>query len=266
MKPSDSHSHNRAAWDRLAKIKNRLALPARDEDFHDPLASVDGPGWLGNDIRGQNVLCLAAGGGRQGPIYAAAGAHVTVVDISPAMLELDREVAAERGFKIRTVEASMDHLPGLRDAEFDIVIHPVSTCYVPDLRPVYAEVARVLRPGGIYISQHKQPTSLQTSLQPKSHSEGAGYVVQHGCYSNQPLPISRNNNLIREDGTLEWVHRWEALLGAMCRAGLFIEDLTEPMHAKKEAEPGAFGHRAQYVPPYVRVKARRAGTTTKLLV
>ena len=88
--------HNRIAWDRLAKDGNRFARPARDEDFADPLASVDGPGWLGGDITGKRVLCLAAGGGRQGPIYAAAGGIVTVVDISNEMLELDREVARQR--------------------------------------------------------------------------------------------------------------------------------------------------------------------------
>ena len=110
MKPSDDHWHNRAAWDRLAKKQDRLAKPARDVDFADPLKSVDGPGWLGGNINGKRVLCLAAGGGRQGPIYAAAGAIVTVVDISPAMLELDRVVAAERNIQLRTVEASMDCL------------------------------------------------------------------------------------------------------------------------------------------------------------
>ena len=164
MKPSDDHWHNRAAWDHLAKKQDRLAKPARDVDFGDPLKTVDGAGWLGPDISGKRVLCLAAGGGRQGPIYAAAGAVVTVVDISPAMLELDRLVSAERNLPLRTVEASMDDLSALADQSFDIVIHPVSTCYVPDIFPVYREVARVLCPGGIYVSQHKQPTSLQSSL------------------------------------------------------------------------------------------------------
>ncbi len=52
------------------------------------------------------------------------------------------------------------------DSEFDVVIHPVSTCYVPDVRPVFQEVARVLRTCGLYISQHKQPVSLQASIEP----------------------------------------------------------------------------------------------------
>jgi SAM-dependent methyltransferase len=253
MKPSDARQHNRAAWNRLAAQQNRLARPARDEDFINPLASVDGPGWLGSDIKGKNVLCLAAGGGRQGPIYAAAGAIVTVVDLSPTMLELDKQVASDRDMSIRTIETSMDDLSMLGDATFDIVIHPVSTCYVPDLRPVYQEVARVLRIDGLYISQHKQPASLQTSLKPNTE----GYSLKHSAYQADPLPTSRTPNLVREPGTLEFIHRYEMLLGQMCRSGLVIEDVTEPFHADPTADAGTFEHRSQFVPPYIRVKARR---------
>ena len=254
MKPLDDHWHNKAAWDQLARKQDRLAKPARDIDFADPLASVDGPGWLGGDIRGKRLLCLAAGGGRQGPIYAAAGASVTVLDISSVMLEQDREVARQRRLNLATIEGSMDDLSMIQDASFDIVIHPVSTCYVPDIKKVYAEIARVTCGGGIYISQHKQPASLQTSLKPDRHGY---YPVKTPYYHQGPLPPESSPNLIREEGTIEFLHRWEMLLGAMCRAGFSIEDLTEPMHAKSDAEVASFGHRSRFVAPYVRIKARR---------
>lgn len=248
------HWHNKIAWDRLAKKQDRLARPARNIDFADPLASVDGPGWLGGNISNKRVLCLAAGGGRQGPIYAAAGAKVTVVDLSPAMLELDKAVAAERKLNIRTLEASMDDLSDLGEGTFDIVIHPVSTCYITDVRATYREVARVLVMGGLYISQHKQPTSLQASL----GEEQGSYRIERPYFQKTPIPPPRKPNLVRENGTLEYIHRWEVLLGEMCRSGLFIEDLSEPLHAKSGANPGSFEHRSQFVAPYVRVKARKS--------
>jgi ubiquinone/menaquinone biosynthesis C-methylase UbiE len=158
--------HNRQAWDARVRQAARFTRPAPDKEFANPLAAVDPAGWLGSSIAGQRVLCLAAGGGRQGALYAAAGAQVTVVDISAEMLALDRQVAAERGLELRTVEASMDDLSSLGNAAFDIVIHPVSTCYVPDVLAVYREVARVTAAGGLYISQHKQPASLQSSVKP----------------------------------------------------------------------------------------------------
>ena len=126
--------HNRDAWNqRMVVGKKRFTKPAKDEDLHQPLDTVDAIGWLGGNIAGKQVLCLAAGGGRQSAIYAATGAQVTVVDISPAMLELDREVAAERGLDIRVVETSMDDLAMFPNEAFDIVIHPVSTCYLPSI-------------------------------------------------------------------------------------------------------------------------------------
>src|SRR5207237_6317613 len=140
-------SHNRRAWDEMAAKGQRFTRAAADNDFANPLATVDSIGWLGGDIRGKRLLCLAAGGGKHGPLYAAAGAVVTVVDLSPAQLELDRQVAAERRLQLRTVEASMDDMPMLQPGEFDIVIQPVSTCYLLEIRPMYQEVERITRAG-----------------------------------------------------------------------------------------------------------------------
>ncbi len=248
-----TNEHNARAWDALAKRQAALAKPASDADFRNPLQAVDPRGWLGSSIAGFKVLCLAAGGGRQSALYAAAGARVTVVDISGEMLTLDRQVAEERSLDVRAIQASMDALPMLGDGEFDIVIQPVSTCYVADVGPVFREVARVTRPGGLYVSQHKTPTSLQTELRP----DGEGYRLGEPYYREGPLPAAEPCRT-REPGTLEFLHRWEELIGGICRAGFAVEDLVEPLHAKPQAAVGTFGHRSGFVAPYVRVKARRA--------
>lgn len=249
--PAAAREHNRRAWDDRVRQRQRFTQPAGDNDLHDPVAKID-THWLGSSIAGKRLLCLAAGGGRQGALYAAAGACVTVVDLSGEMLALDREVAAERGLEINTVQASMDDLSALATASFEFVIQPVSTCYVSDIGRVYREVARVMQVGGVYISQHKQPGSLQAAERPS----GRGYELTEPYYRSGPLP-NVEGTLYREDGTLEYLHRWEQLIGLMCRAGFAIEDLSEPMHARVDAEPGSFAHRSQFVPPYVRIKARR---------
>ena len=255
---------NRRVYDSMAAQDNPLCRPAKDDELIDPLRKVDAAGWLGESIAGRRLLCLAAGGGRQSSIYCAAGAEVTVVDISRVMLDLDRQVAAQRGLSMRLIEASMDNLSMLQDDEFDIVIQPVSTCYVPDVRPVFAEVARVLRPGGLYISQHKQPVSLQASVDP--NREGV-YTIDQTYYRDQPIPTTTSTSVaarrLREPGAIEFVHRWERLIGGMCRAGFVIEDLTEPLHAKKDASIGSFAGRATYIAPYVRIKARCRESTNR---
>jgi SAM-dependent methyltransferase len=247
-----AHEHNRRAWDGMVRERQRFTLPARDEDFANPLKTLDALGWLGGDIRGRRVLCLAAGGGKHGPLYAAAGADVTVVDLSPAMLELDRRVAAERKLHLRTVEASMTELSAFAPGEFDLVVHPVSSCYTPDIELTYRQVARVTRLLGVYISQHKQPASLQADVKPSSR----GYELTEPYYRRGPLPQVAGS-VHREEGAMEYLHRWEQLIGGLCRAGFVVEDLIEPVHAAPGAEPGSFAHRSTFVAPYVRILARR---------
>jgi len=251
----DPRHHNRLAWDRRAELGETFTRPIREDELRpenlciDPWAATEG-------VAGKQLLCLAAGGGRQGPLYAAAGAIVTVVDISDRQLDLDRRIAAERGLSIRTLCASMDDLSALPAVSFDIVIHPVSTCYLPQVAPVYRQVAAVTRPDGLYVSQHKQPASLQAEVKPSKR----GYEITETADHPGPLPaVSHSRH--REPGTLEFLHTWEQLIGGLCRAGFVIEDLTEPRHGDRAAKPGEFGHRSRFLPPYVRIKARRLHTT-----
>lgn len=260
---------NAAAWDRLAKAHDALASPACDEAFTDPRnwLGTGGPAdrpWLPSSLRGLEVLCLAAGGGKHGPIYAAAGASVTVVDLSASMLDLDRQVARERKLHLELIQSSMDELTMLENDYFDLVIHPVSSCYLPTLKQVFSEIVRVCRPGGLYMSQHKSPRSLQSSLQPNLN--GRYELLFPECQSGDnsralpPAPPSR----LREAGTDEFVHSLTDILGGICRAGFSIEDFFEPNEGDQEAVRGSFTHRAAFLPPYIRILARKYGQRAPL--
>jgi len=104
----------------------------------------------------------------------------------------------------------------------------------------------------MYISQHKQPTSLQI-VERDSHDR---YVIGVKYYQQGPLPPVGDRSY-REAGAVEFLHRWEDLVGGLARAGFCIEDLREPCRAKPQARPGEIGHRGAFVAPYVRMKARR---------
>ena len=251
-------AHNARAWDRLASGGAALARPAADEAFADPRTWLGSGGptgrsWLPDRLDGLEVLCLAAGGGKHGPLYAAAGARVTVVDLSSAMLDLDRQVARERRIDMEILQGSMDDLSMVAAARYDLVIHPVSTCYVPDVRRVFMEVARVTKPGGRYVSQHKSPMSLQASVEPGMTGR---YEFLHPQAGGEPLPPQPPSRL-REAGTQEFIHALTSLLGGICAAGFMIEDVCEPDHTQPPAVPGSFAHRAAFGPPYIRLLARR---------
>lgn len=242
---------NRRAWDRLATGGSQFAKVASDDECAQPLLALDRRGWLPGSVAGLDVLCLASGGGWQAILYAAAGARVTVVDLSEEMLKLDHREAERRDLSLKIVAASMDDLP-LDDESYDLVHQPVSTCYVPRVVDVYKEVARVLRDDGVYISQHKQPTSLQVV----DRDERDRYIVGVEYYHIDPLPEVTDRSY-REAGAREYLHRWEDLVGGLCQSGFVIEDLSEPRRGDPRAKPGDFRHRGRFVPPYLRIKARR---------
>jgi SAM-dependent methyltransferase len=240
----------------MAESGSVFAKVASDEECREPIKTLDGRGWLPTSVHGLDVLCLAAGGGWQSILYASAGANVTVVDLSTSMLQNDEREAERRGLRVRVLQASMDDLTALPDASFDIVHQPVSTCYVPDVEAVYREVARVLRDGGMYISQHKQPTSLQIT----GRDGQDRWVLGTHYYIDGPLPPAADRSY-RESGTTEYLHRWDQLVGGLVRSGFLLEDLREPYRGDEKSAPGHFGHRGLFIPPYVRMKARRLPRT-----
>ena len=163
----DPGAHNRAAWDRLVQEGNEWSRPVSAEDVERARMGdwsivligrepVD-RSWLPTDLTGKDVLCLASGGGQQGPILAAAGARVTVFDNSPGQLGQDQMVAARDGLELRTVLGDMCDLGAFGDAAFDVVFHPVSNLFVPDVAPVWRECFRVLRPGGTLLAGFLNP-------------------------------------------------------------------------------------------------------------
>ena len=253
--PSAQHlDANRTAWDDLVRNESVFARVATDAECAQPLVTLDSRGWLPGRVDGLRVLCLAAGGGWQSILYAVAGADVTVLDLSPEMLALDQREARHRGVaeRVRTEQGSMEDLSRFGAGEFDIAHHPVSTCYIPKVETVYREVARVLKDRGLYISQHKTPTSLQLV----ERDQQQRYVIGVPYYHGDPLPAVPDT-AYREAGTVEYLHRWEQLVGGLCRTGFVIEDLVEPRRGDPRAKPGDFKHRGMFVAPFVRIKARR---------
>ena len=99
-------------------------------------------------VRGKQVLCLAAGGGQQSAAFGVLGAHVTVVDLTAGQLGGDRKAAAHYGYEVTTIQSDMRDLSALRDGTFDLVYQANSLAYIPDVRPLYEGVSRVLKTGG----------------------------------------------------------------------------------------------------------------------
>jgi len=114
-------------------------------------AGVANPWQLGRLAPGERVLDLGSGAGTDSLVAAqmvGEQGHVTGIDMTPEMLAKARMAAAEMGtVSVEFVESEAEQLP-FPDASFDVVISNGVIDLIPDKDAVFAEIFRVLTPGG----------------------------------------------------------------------------------------------------------------------
>jgi len=183
---------------------------------------------------GKDVLCLASGGGQQGPVLAAAGAQVTVLDNSPRQLEQDRYVAERDELDLITVEGDMADLSMFAEGAFDLIFHPVSNCFIPDVLPVWQHAYRVLRPGGLLLAGFNNPVIYLFDLQLADNS-GILQVKHKLPYSDlTSLTDQERQKFIDEGAPLEFGHTLQDQIGGQLQAGFVLTGFYEDHFAKKD--------------------------------
>ena len=251
--------HNRQAWNEQVEKGNRwtvavssAAVDAARKGRWEILLTPSKPvpsAWF-PELRGLDVLCLASGGGQQGPILAAAGATVTVFDNSPRQLDQDRKVAEREGLSIRTVEGDMAELGIFDQASFDLVVHPVSNSFVPDVRPVWREAYRVLRPGGALLSGFANPALylLDYDLADRTGVLQIKYVLPYSDLTS-PSAAERQRNL-EEGAALEFGHTLQDQIGGQIEVGFVVTGFYED--ADPDDEWDVLG---KYMSTYIAIRA-----------
>lgn len=231
----DVRSYNRQAWNRQVEGGNQWTIPvsaaaiaaARRGEWSLVLTETQPVprAWF-PDLHGCDVLCLASGGGQQGPILAAAGANVTVFDNSPAQLAQDRLVAERETLTIRTVEGDMRDLAVFADESFDLIVHPVSNIFVPDVRPVWRESYRVLRHGGALLAGIVNPAIYIFDTE---RADQGMLEVRHALpYSDlADLTEAERQRRVDQDVPLEWSHMLTDQIGGQIEAGFVISGFYE---------------------------------------
>ena len=255
---------NQARWQALAEADALYTRPALNLDVASARERVDPDGWLG-PLEGKRVLCLAGGGGQQSAAFALLGARVTVVDLSDAQLERDARTAAHYGVDIEIVRADMRDLSALEAGVFDVVQHAYSINFVPDVRVVFQEVARVIRPGGTYQLQFANP--FVHSINPRSW-DGDGYPLRQPYLDGEPLQSEDEVWVYRRgDGTegpvsepsipapREYRHTLSTVVNALAEHGFTIKRLADrvSIYPNPDAEPGTWDHFVSIAPPWLLV-------------
>jgi len=255
----DIRAHNRIAWDKNVEWgENRWTIPVGPEavaaarrgrwDIYLTPTKPVPKAWF-PDLKGCDVLCLASGGGQQGPILAAAGANVMVFDNSPGQLAQDQFVAERDRLKIATVEGDMADLSVFPDQSFDLIVHPVSNCFIPDVRPVWAESFRVLRPGGALLAGYNNPARYLFDWE--LYDQGI-LEVEHALPYSDAVSLSEEEKrrYLEAGEFLEFSHTLEDQIGGQIDAGFLIAGLYED--CDREEENDAL---SKYMPVYVVTRA-----------
>ena len=174
--------------------------------------------WFG-ELEGARVLGLASGGGQQCPIFAAAGAQVTVLDYTPAQLESELLVAEREGYPITCIRADMTKPLPFPDESFDLVFNPVSLCYVREVEPIWREAARVLVPGGSLL------TGFDTVI--NYIVDGDEERIRWSLPFDPTVDAEQAAFLSEDDAGMQFSHTLDEMLGGLLSAGFSIEDLYE---------------------------------------
>jgi len=251
--------YNQHRWEALARTSALFTRPALQLDARSARALLDPHGVLG-ELAGKVVLCLAGGGGKQSAAFALLGARVSVLDLSPAQLERDRQVAAHYGVAIETIHGDMRDLSCFAPAAFDVVYQPYSLNFVPDPWRVFREVARVLRAGGLYRVECANPFVLGVTEQ---DWDGQGYPIK--------LPYEDGASLTLADPS--WIfpaaqrpaeppppgqvyrHTLGRLVQELVTHGFVLLGIEEHWRPAHGVAPGSWEHFVSVAPPWLTVSA-----------
>lgn len=259
----DIRAYNREAWNRQVADGNQWTIPVEPEVI---AAAREGRwqvlltptrfvprAWF-PAMRGADVLGLACGGGQQGPIFAAAGARVTVVDNSPRQLAQDRLVAAREGLAIRTVEGDMADLSIFADGSFDLIFHPVSNVFAQDVRPVWHEAYRVLRHGGALLAGFNNPDvyTFDWDLIERERRLEVRYPLPYSDIES--LPQERRQHYLEQGWPLEFSHTLDDQIGGQIAAGFLIAGFYEDRYPPQEDDLIS-----RYMPTFFATRAIKKG-------
>ena len=194
--------------------------------------------WQPKSWRGLQVLGLALGGGQQIPLLSATGAQVTSFDFSQEQLKKDQEVCRKAGLKIKTYQGELENLSCFKDRNFDFVLNGVSTCWTQNVRKVWQEVFRVLKPKGVFVAEFNNPVVY--ALDWRLYEETGEMKMTHKIpWSNLGTLSSEEIKSKMEKGEygFEFSHTLTDLIGGQTEVGFKITGLYETSWGGKKKEP-----------------------------
>ena len=224
---SDYTAANRAAWDAIADLRQKIWPPA---DFFAKGGSVldERDQSAAGDVRGLRLCHLQCGSGEEALSWANAGAEVTGVDISPKQIELAAAKAKAAGISAKFVVSDVDALSKapLRPESFDIVYTGGGALvWISNLDRWAAAVHKLLKPTGRLIVREEHPVIGCVEVHEGSIALAEDY------FDRQPQPSTGWVHFAGGENASEmkWEFTWTLgdVVTSVAQAGLRIERLAE---------------------------------------
>jgi SAM-dependent methyltransferase len=181
---------------------------AMDIELLDRLERVD---WAGE------VADLGCGTGRTGAWLSGHDAITAIdgVDLTPEMLARARERGVYRELREADVSAT-----GLQTDGYDVVVTSLVDEHLADLRPLYAEAARVAKPGGSYVLVGYHPFFIMSTGMPTHYDSASGEPVAIETHLHQlsdhvkaataaGWTLSEAEERLIDDAWIELKPKWE---------------------------------------------------------
>jgi ubiquinone/menaquinone biosynthesis C-methylase UbiE len=228
---------------------------------------------------GMSFLDVATGAGNVAIPAALGGASVTGLDLTPRLLEVARECAAEAGVEVSFVEGDAEELP-FEDDSFERVTSCFGVMFAPRQELAAAELARVARPGATIVVTAWTPEGLNgqmfktvasymptppPELRPPSMWGVEDHVRSLFQATGAELAFERQMVTFEHESPEGWFEYNERVLGPtiMARTALepqgkwdaLREELVKLYVDGNEAEDGTFRARAEYLLTVARMPA-----------
>lgn len=235
------------AYDTYQTIAAAYSALVPDKDYN---AYYDRPAMLSllpESIAGQNILDAGCGPGIYSEILLQKGTQVTGLDVSENMIALTQERVGETG---RFIVANMEEpLSMLKDAEFDGILSALAVTYVQDLKALFNEFQRVLKPSGWFCFSTEHPFFSYRYFNLENYFDTQLVTCEWKSFSDQPITMH------------SYHHSLGCITSALSDNGFVIEQLLEAKPSPEFAlrNPKRYTERLLF-PSFIHFRAKKQPT------
>lgn len=204
----------------------------KKEAFYNIYLEVPATLSMLGEVKGKRVLDLGCGSGINTQTLRKSGADVSGIDFSREMIETARKEFPDIDFRV----GSALELP-YRDNEFDIVVAFLVMEHIKELSKAFAEVFRVLKPGGVFVFSTGNP--LWDVAERYKEDEWSIRVFKRSYFKEGEMKAKWRGF---GDGPWHYHRTLESVIDTILKAGFIFDGFKEarPLKEGKKLNPEAY--------------------------